>query len=105
MLRARGDVLSAFPAEAYQRQVIPLRLGEQVNNYINQKLGNQFSGNVFISHQGKVLFSRSYGNNNQGAPNTIDQQFGLASMGKIFTAISILQLKEKGRLELTDTVG
>lgn len=95
-----------FPGEFVQTgKQDYLHLGEQVNNYINQKLGNQFSGNVFISHQGKVLFSRSYGNNNQGAPNTIDQQFGLASMGKIFTSISILQLKDKGRLELTDTVG
>lgn len=81
------------------------QLGEQVDSYINQKLGNQFSGNVFISHKDKVLFSRSYGNNDKGAPNDINQAFGLASMGKIFTSISILQLQEKGKLNLSDAVG
>jgi CubicO group peptidase (beta-lactamase class C family) len=80
-------------------------LGDQVDRYINQKLGSQFSGNVFINHKGKVLFSRSYGNNAKGAPNTIDQEFGLASMGKIFTAVSMLQLMEKGKINLSDSVG
>ncbi|HJW16792.1 MAG TPA: serine hydrolase domain-containing protein [Flavisolibacter sp.] len=82
-----------------------VHLGENVDHYINQKLGNQFSGNVFISHKGKTLFTRSYGKNDKGEVNSIDQQFGLASMGKLFTAISILQLQEKGKLKLSDSVG
>jgi D-alanyl-D-alanine carboxypeptidase len=82
-----------------------IHFGDSVDSYINQKLGNQFSGNIFISHNNKVLYSRSYGKNAKGDPNTFNQEFGLASMGKIFTAISILQLREKGKLKLTDSVG
>jgi D-alanyl-D-alanine carboxypeptidase len=95
-----------FPGEFVQSgKEDYLHLGEYVDHYINQKLGNQFSGNVFISHNDKVLFSRSYGKNAIGSPNTINQEFGLASMGKLFTTIGILQLMEKGKLQLSDSVG
>jgi D-alanyl-D-alanine carboxypeptidase len=76
----------------------------EVDNYITKKLGNEFAGNVFIYHKGEVLYSKSFGNNSDGKPNTIGQRFDLASLGKMFTAISILQLKDKKILSLEDKV-
>lgn len=83
----------------------PAQFSNEIDAYITGKLQTNFSGNVFVSHKGQTIFSKSYGNNASGDPNTYDQDFGLASMGKMFTAISILQLQERKRLSLQDTVG
>jgi hypothetical protein len=81
------------------------QIAAEVDDYIKNKLGDQFSGNVLITHNDQVVLSKSYGNNNEGKPNTMEQDFGLASMGKMFTAITILQLQDKKLLSLDDTVG
>src|SRR4029079_306884 len=47
----------------------------------------------------------SFGTNANSEPNQFDQQFDLTSMGKLFTAISILQLRDQGVLSLDDKVG
>lgn len=65
---------------------------------------NVFAGNVFIADKERVIYSKSFGNNPQGAPNNLEQQFGLASLGKMFTAASILQLIEQKQISLDSTV-
>src|SRR3712207_8062266 len=37
--------------------------------------------------------------------NTLDTKFNLGSMNKMFTAVSVLQLVEAGKLSLDDTLG
>ena len=81
------------------------QLADETEGYITQKLGNNFSGNVLILKEGKEIYSRSFGTNWEGKPNTRSQSFNLASMGKLFTAISILQLADAHRLSLEDTIG
>lgn len=65
---------------------------------------NVFAGNVFIALKDRVIYSKSFGNNPQGASNNFEQQFGLASLGKMFTAVSILQLIEQKQISLDSTV-
>ncbi len=65
---------------------------------------NVFAGNVFIALKDRVIYSKSFGNNPQGAPNNFEQQFGLASLGKMFTAVNILQLIEQEQICLDSTV-
>jgi D-alanyl-D-alanine carboxypeptidase len=76
----------------------------QIDEYIKNTLGEMFSGNVLIRSKGKLLFKKSYGLDSKKNPNADTTRFGLASSGKMFTAISILQLKEKGLLSLSDQV-
>ncbi|QQL51080.1 serine hydrolase domain-containing protein [Mucilaginibacter ginkgonis] len=64
-----------------------------------------FAGNLLIAKDGKILYNKSFGTNPAGAPNTSAQQFDLASMGKLFTTISVLQLADQHKLSLTDSVG
>lgn len=64
-----------------------------------------FAGNVLIAHNNQIIYSKSFGNNPQGSPNSEGQQFNLASLGKLFTSISILQLVDSGKLSLSDSVG
>jgi len=66
-----------------------------------------FSGAVLVAQDDAVLFEKAYGYANlaHGVPNKLDTKFGIASMGKMFTAVAIMQLKEQGDLHLTDKVG
>ncbi len=66
-----------------------------------------FNGSLLVAHQGKAVYNRSRGHarftdkTEFAAENNI---FQLASAGKQFTAFSILILKERGLINLDDTV-
>jgi CubicO group peptidase (beta-lactamase class C family) len=79
-------------------------LRDSIQHYIQSKLGKEFSGNVFIAKEHELIYANSFGNNQNNQPNNFNQQFDLASMGKVFTAISILQLRDKHELSLNDQV-
>lgn len=66
-----------------------------------------YSGTVLIAKNEEVLFKKAYGYANlaYNVPNQIDTKFGIASMGKMFTAVAIMQLMEQGKLTLNDKVG
>lgn len=65
---------------------------------------NVFAGNVFIADKERVMYSKSFGSNSEGKPNHAEQQFGLASLGKLFTAVGILQLLQRKQINLDSTV-
>lgn len=66
----------------------------------------QFSGNILVSKHGKIIFKKEYGYADRefSIPNTVDTKFRIASLTKQFTAMLIMQLKESGRLKLTDPI-
>jgi D-alanyl-D-alanine carboxypeptidase len=68
---------------------------------------DQFSGAVLVARNGKVLFEKAWGlaNREAGTPNTLDTQFRLGSMNKMFTAVATLQLVEAGKVALDDPIG
>ena len=66
-----------------------------------------FRGAAYILQNGKTVLEhiggyRDYANE---IPNTIDTKFASASAGKVFVAVGILQLIEKGKLRFDDTIG
>ncbi|GGP77987.1 serine hydrolase domain-containing protein [Streptosporangium pseudovulgare] len=67
----------------------------------------RFSGVVLLSHRGRTVLSRSYGmaDEKRGIRNHEGTAFSLSSAGKPFHAVAVLQLAQRGRLQLTDTVG
>src|SRR6186713_3133178 len=73
-----------------------------------KKLGDtgEFSGVVLVRKGGKTILHEAYGLASIAykAPNTIDTRFNTASVGKMFTAVSIGQLVEAGKLKWTDTL-
>lgn len=66
----------------------------------------RFNGNVLVAENGKIVFQRSYGlvNFDTGRPLNDSSVFELASVSKQFTATGILLLKDKGKLQLTDSL-
>ena len=73
-----------------------------------QKLAaeNRFSGVVLIAGDDRVLFQNAYGYANRETKEkiTLDTKFHLASVGKMFTAISIAQLVKAGKISYGDPV-
>lgn len=66
----------------------------------------QLNGNVWISDNGIVRFRKSYGFSDfeKKVINTENSVFPIASISKTFTAIAVLQLKDKKLLNLDDLV-
>jgi CubicO group peptidase (beta-lactamase class C family) len=63
-----------------------------------------FSGSVLLARDGVTLYSAAFGEANKDfhAPNTTDTRFNLGSMNKMFTAVTIAQLVEQGKLSYDD---
>jgi CubicO group peptidase (beta-lactamase class C family) len=68
---------------------------------------DEFSGAVLVAKDGRVLFKKAWGRADHatGSLNRTDTKFNLASAGKMFTGVSVLQLAQDGKLTLDDTVG
>ena len=67
----------------------------------------RFSGAVLVAKNGVPIFSEAYGlaDREHQLPNTLQTRFRIGSMNKMFTATSILQLVQTGKLGLDDYVG
>lgn len=65
-----------------------------------------FSGAVLVAKGNDILFTYASGEANKKShvKNTLDTRFNLGSMNKMFTALSIMQLVEAGKINLTDPV-
>jgi D-alanyl-D-alanine carboxypeptidase len=72
-----------------------------------QAAADKFSGAALIAKDGKPVFVGAYGlaDREKHVANTVDTQFRYGSMGKMFTAVSVMQLAQAGKLDLTAPVG
>ncbi|MCK4512710.1 beta-lactamase family protein, partial [bacterium] len=66
-----------------------------------------FSGTVLIGKGNELLLAASCGEASKRfhAPISMDTKFNIGSMNKMFTAVSIMQLVEKGMLSVDDPIG
>jgi CubicO group peptidase (beta-lactamase class C family) len=82
-------------------------IAAKVDEYINaqMKLGN-FSGSILIAQGDKILVSKGYGmaNLELDVSNTPQTKFRLGSVTKQFTSMAIMQLQEKGLLNVNDPI-
>jgi len=67
---------------------------------------HHFAGTALIKKSEKIIFERAYGFAHRGfkVPNTIHTMFDTASVTKLFTAVAILQLVDRGKLRLDDRI-
>lgn len=77
----------------------------QFKNIYDQYV-QSFSGTCLIKHGDEVLFSAASGMANKDffVPNQMDTRFDTASVTKVFTAVTILMLAERGLLKLADKI-
>jgi len=66
----------------------------------------RFSGAVLVAHKDRILFRHGFGMANLAhkAPINPHTRFCIGSMGKMFTAVAILQLVQQKKLALNDTI-
>jgi CubicO group peptidase (beta-lactamase class C family) len=93
---------------AAQQPAAP-RTDEQIREEMQtlmQKLADAdvFSGTVLLARDGVPVFQGVYGmaNKDFNVPNQLDTKFNLGSMNKMFTAVAIAQLVERGKLSFDD---
>jgi D-alanyl-D-alanine carboxypeptidase len=94
-----GIALSAGGAYALSEKEIV----EQTEAYLVELDSRDgFSGAVLIAKDGVPILKKAYGyaNRSFNVPNKVDTKFNLGSMNKMFTAIAIMQLVEKGKIKL-----
>lgn len=75
------------------------QLDELLNQYHEY---GKFNGSVLVSEQGKVIYKKGFGQANMewDIPNKPNTKHRLGSISKQFTAMLILQLAAKGKLDL-----
>jgi CubicO group peptidase (beta-lactamase class C family) len=68
---------------------------------------DRFSGVVLMAREGRILFEKAYGrlDAEKDAPATVETRYNLASAGKMFTTVAILQQIAAGRLSLDTKLG
>ncbi len=79
----------------------------ELDTYLTQAAaGDAFSGAVLIARDGEPIFKKAYGlaNRSTNTPNRTDTKFNLGSMNKMFTAVAIAQLVERGKLSFTNPI-
>ncbi|KAF0248466.1 MAG: penicillin-binding protein beta-lactamase class C [bacterium] len=73
----------------------------KINEYMQVEINRfHFRGTILISQGDKVSFSKGYGmaNEETGTPNDLHTKFRIGSITKQFTAMAIVMLQEKGKL-------
>lgn len=74
-----------------------------IDRYIRaQAARDEFRGVVLVAHRGRIVHHAAYGSADldTGTPNTQDTAFLIGSLTKSFTAATVMQLVEDGRLDL-----
>jgi len=82
-------------------------LNSKIDNYLNEigKL-HQLNGNLLLAVNGQVIANRTFGFADfvTQKPNKIDVHFNICSISKTFTSTAILQLRDKNKLSLDDSL-
>ena len=94
--------------DAPTRRPSDAELVSQLKGYVERLASRDaFSGTVLLAKNGQPLYSAAFGEANKdfGVKNALDTKFNLGSMNKMFTAVSVMQLVEAGKLSLEDTLG
>ena len=74
---------------------------------IKETIDSNFRGNIFILQDDKVICESitGFADLTNEVPNCIDTKFASASAGKVFVAVGILQLIDRGKIKLDDSLG
>jgi len=90
-----------FPIERMSQSELLAALRDKLEK---DSATDKFAGAVIVAKDGKVIFKGAYGmaDREKKIPNTLETKFRIGSMNKMFTATSILQLVQAGKISLND---
>jgi CubicO group peptidase (beta-lactamase class C family) len=80
--------------------------GADIDKIFRTYIDSGFSGAAIVVRDDKIILQKGYGyaNDEKKTPNTAKTLFNVASIGKQFTAVTVLKLEEKGLLNTKDFV-
>ncbi|HEX6576190.1 MAG TPA: serine hydrolase domain-containing protein [Gemmatimonadaceae bacterium] len=76
---------------------------QRIDSIVSAQVDSGFSGVVLVAQKDSVLLRRAYAPPSERL--TAGAAFWIASITKSFTAAAVLQLQEKGRLSVNDSIG
>ena len=97
----------AMPAIAAPDAPLPHDVRSRVEEFMAARVErDRFSGSVLIARAGRVIFSEGYGmaSRELDVPCTPQTKYRLGSITKQFTAMAVLILQERGKLDIADPV-
>jgi CubicO group peptidase (beta-lactamase class C family) len=80
---------------------------QQIDEYMQaQAKFKRFNGNVLVADKGQIIYQKSFGYADYDTKQLLNDNsvFELASVSKQFTAMCIMILKEKGKLDYSDNI-
>jgi CubicO group peptidase (beta-lactamase class C family) len=95
--------LAFYPSSVNADTIIEKEaIDEFITNYIKH---NGLPGaSIVIVKDGKVIYEKGYGHDSEGKPLTEKSLMRIGSVSKSFTAFSVLQLVDEGKINLDDPV-
>ncbi|MEY4384390.1 MAG: hypothetical protein RI995_1932, partial [Bacteroidota bacterium] len=99
--KRNDSIASLFDPQVAQQKAVKL---DTFFQKLHKNFG--FNGTVLVAQYGKIIYKKAFGYSNyfSKAPLNTHTHFQLASVSKQFTAVAIMQLKEKGLLNYDDPV-
>jgi CubicO group peptidase (beta-lactamase class C family) len=95
----------AKPPATEKRELGDKEIARELDDFAKKLAGaDVFSGTILLARNGQVVYKGAFGiaNKDFNAPNRIDTKFNLGSMNKMFTAVAIAQLVERGKMSFDD---
>ena len=96
------------PAEFVMGRLSEAQMVEATKARIDELAKDErFSGAVLVTKNGKLILSGAYGlaDREKKIPNSLNTKFRIGSMNKMFTAVSVLQLTQAGKIKLSEPFG
>lgn len=100
------------PADRPPEFALPRMPRAELNRMISEKMSrdvatDRFAGTMIVERHGKVIYRSAAGlaDRTTRVPVTFDTRFRIGSANKMFTAVGVLQLVEKGEISLDAPVG
>jgi CubicO group peptidase (beta-lactamase class C family) len=102
-LLVSGLILLLSGLQVSAQKDLPQRLDSLFRAVVSDPVLH-FNGSVLVAENGKIIYKNSigYADIDKKIMNGVSTRFSLASLSKVFTAVAVMQLEEKGRLKLDD---
>lgn len=97
------SLLLFFPLIGFSQNNVVTAIDSFMNGQANHF---NFNGNILVAEKGTIIYQQAFGYADYSTKRRLSNQsvFELASVSKQFTAAGILLLKQKGQLQLSDSL-
>ena len=73
-----------------------------IDSFYTTRFPGQLNGGLLLAEKGKIVYQKAFGiaDFKTGESNTESTKFNLASISKVITSTAVLQLMEKGKINI-----